>query len=187
MNINGCLSLTQISGYNSHRRPCIMGKLKGHKFIGICQQVEIDKNNTCLILSVLCKKLRIYKSFWLSGAQSVTVCQHWVLLGCTLAKEKALVRVKTWLEWCMMYEPHRQLLFQLLHLFTLNTYLFSRASPNNCWRAFFSSCSSDTKVKSRSMLGPWRVLLHLLVFFAVFESEWNGSFWFFGLDFTLHS
>lgn len=65
------LSLTQIRGYNSHPGLYINGKLKGHWFIGICHGVEIDKNNTCLILSVLCK----YKS--------IGPFKNWgYLLGC---------------------------------------------------------------------------------------------------------
>lgn len=105
MNMSGCLSLTQIRGYNSRRRPCITGKLKGHKFIGICQQVEIDKNNTCLILSVLCKNSEYIN---LSGSPEskawrfVSTGFFWAALW---LKKEALVRVKTRLGWCMMYEP----------------------------------------------------------------------------------
>lgn len=60
------LSLTQIRGYNSHPGLYINSKLKGHWFIGICHEAEIDKNNTCLILSVLCKYFKYINLLGLS-------------------------------------------------------------------------------------------------------------------------
>lgn len=126
MNKNGCLSVTQITGYNSHPGPWITGKLKGHKFIGICQEVEIDKNNTCLILSVLCKDSECINL--LGGLFSLP---GFVSVGCFWAacglKEK---RQHVWNTVRVMYGARRPLL--LRHLFTFNTQDAPVAADLNC-------------------------------------------------------
>lgn len=81
------LSLTQIRGYNSHPGLYINGKLKGHWFIGICHGVEIDKNNTCLILSVLCKYFKYINLLGLSRLGGICqVACNWA--ECCLNKVK---------------------------------------------------------------------------------------------------
>lgn len=93
-----CLSLTQIRSYNSHPELYINGKLKGHRFIGICQGAEIDKNNTCLILSLLCK---YFKYINLSGLSKLWGEMWWgYLLDISVFRFIESIHTKySWLKW----------------------------------------------------------------------------------------